>query len=56
VGQVDRSNDPVAKRPDVNSAGVWFLAAQPNFARPPGFFIARSAIAAREPVPPTGTP
>ena len=51
VGQVDRTNDPVAKRPEVNSAGVWFLAAQPNFARPPGFFIPKSAIAAREPVP-----
>lgn len=53
VGQVDRTNDPVAKRPEVNSAGVWFLAAQPNFARPPGFFIPRSAIAAKEPVPPS---
>ena len=52
VGVVDRSNDPVAKRPEVNSAGLWFLAAQPNYVRTPGFFIAQSAIAARQPVPP----
>lgn len=52
VGVVDRSNDPGAKRPEVNSAGLWFLAAQPNYVRTPGFFIAHSAIAAREPVPP----
>jgi hypothetical protein len=55
VGVVDRTNDPVAKRPEVNSAGLWFLAAQPNFERPPGFFIAQSGIAAREPVPTAGT-
>jgi hypothetical protein len=55
VGVVDRTNDPVAKTPEVNSAGLWFLAAQPNYVRPPGFFIARSAIAAQEPVPPAGT-
>jgi hypothetical protein len=52
VGVVDRTNDPVAKRPEVNSAGLWFLAAQPNYKRPPGFFIAQSGIAAQEPVPP----
>lgn len=55
VGVVDRTNDPVAKKPEVNSAGLWYLAAQPNYVRPPGFFIARSAIAEREPVPPAGT-
>ena len=55
VGVVDRTNDPVAKTPEVNSAGRWFLAAQPNFERPPGFFIAQSAIAAKKPVPPAGT-
>ena len=33
----------------------WFLAAQPNYVRPPGFFIAKSAIASQEPVPPAGT-
>ena len=56
VGVVDRTNDPVAQKPEVNSAGRWFLAARPNFARPPGFFIPNSAIKAKEPVPPTGTP
>ena len=55
VGVVDRSNDPVAQTPEVNSAGRWFLAAQPNFERPPGFFIAQSAIAAKKPLPPAGT-
>jgi hypothetical protein len=52
VGVVDRTKDPVAQKPEVNSAGLWFLAAQPNYVRPPGFFIAQSAIAAQEPVPP----
>jgi hypothetical protein len=50
VGVVDRTNDPVAQKPEVNSAGLWFLAAQPNFARPPGFFIPQSGIAAQEPI------
>jgi hypothetical protein len=56
VGVVDRTNDPVAQKPEVNSAGLWYLAAQPNYVRPPGFFIAQSGIAAQEPVPPAGTP
>ena len=55
IGVVDRSHDPVALRPDVDSAGRWFLAAQRNYRRPPGFFIAASGIAAKEPVPPAGT-
>ena len=55
VGVVDRTNDPVALRPEVDSAGRWFLAAQRNYRRPPGFFIAASGIAAKEPVPPAGT-
>ena len=55
VGVVDRSNDPVALRPEVDSAGRWFLAAHRNYRRPPGFFIAASGIAAKEPVPPAGT-
>jgi len=55
VGVVDRTNDPAAQKPGVDSAGLWYLAAQPNFVRPPGFFIPKSAIAAREPVPPSPT-
>lgn len=47
VGVVDRSDDPEAQKPQVNSAGLWFLCGQPDFARPPGFFLANSEIAQR---------